>query len=250
MNKLVAILGFIVLITLGGLFFCAGFFTGTFTTPHSTIDQSENNNTTDNTKQITMEDVSEFIDTQSENISDKISEILASVKDYSHQKNEHNNEESNIHTYEEKITVDSLLKEIAIPHTLNDDCSAHKTVEHMNAANTHSLEDVHKGKIVVFIGYFKDVIALQIQQLLEKKGYKTHVELSNTGSQNDAFVFCGPFKKEKNANKLVKWLKRHNFSEARLLNVTNHAIEETLYEFMGEESSLPENEEKHQQVSA
>ncbi|MDR1560912.1 MAG: hypothetical protein LBS23_00975 [Holosporaceae bacterium] len=245
MNKIVAILGIVVLITLGGLFFCAGFFTGSTMSTAPVIQPAENKA---DDKEITTNDVDAIIDTKSTTISEKIMNILSSaaetatsaISDATEEQKEKNTDLED----KSQINIDSLLREIAASHAENDNCSPNKTIEQINSRkplNPNSLQ----GKKIIFVGYFKNKIALQVQQLLIGKGYKAHVETSKVGDENESFIFCGPFKKEKNAKKLVKWLRKHNFSEARLISISKEAIEETLYDFINEDSDLPTNTEKN-----
>jgi hypothetical protein len=141
------------------------------------------------------------------------------------------------------VTIDSLLREIAASHATDDKCSIEKTTQDMSKPIQINQNSLH-GKRIVFIGYFKNNIALEIQKLLTEKGYVVHVEASQTGS-GESFIFCGPFKKGKNAEKLVKWLRKHDFSEARIVSVSDDSIEETLYEAINDDINLPENNEKN-----
>ncbi|MDR0677940.1 MAG: hypothetical protein LBF44_00195 [Holosporaceae bacterium] len=243
MNKIIVILGIVVLITLGGLFFCAGFFTGTnHMFPTQSSQKKEEPSSTK--KGISLSDVESVIDAKSETISEKIMGMLSSPGENS-QKSEVVGKKNTSVANEEstQISVDSLLREIAASHATNDDCSPKKTLNKMKTptpVNPNSLQ----GKRIVFIGYFKNKIALEIQKLLIGKGYKAHVESSRVGD-NESFIFCGPFKKEKNAEKLVKWLRKHDFKEARLINVSRESIEETLYDAANDDSGgPPENAEK------
>jgi hypothetical protein len=242
-NKVVAILGIIVLITLGGLFFCAGFFTGTTTL--STITASSDKSTKDVTADgISLERVEAAIDTKSASMSDKIMEILASTTETA------SSTISNVANHGKMLTgdnsthvsVDSLLREIAAGHSTNDNCSPNDTLQKINTPHPVNPNSLH-GKRVVFVGYFKNKIALEIQKLLITKGYKAHLETSKTGD-GESFVFCGPFKKEKNAQMLVKWLRKHDFSEARMVKISEVAIEETLYDALNDSAGPPENAEK------
>ncbi|MCR5225448.1 MAG: hypothetical protein K6C34_05160 [Alphaproteobacteria bacterium] len=247
MNKIVAILGIIVVIMLGGLFFCAGFFTGSSMNSTASSVSSGTENTSDKS---TKDNVDALLDTKSETLSEKVMDLLASAADSAISTAENltaeqnQGETSESENSDEQMTVDSLLREIASSHTSDDHCSPQTTQAQMDAPKPKNLQQGMQGKKIVFIGYFKNKIALQIQQLLQSKGYKTHVEISKAGEQNEAFVFCGPFKQEKNARKLVTWLRRHNFKEAHLISVSKEAIEETLYDFISEDSKLPTNAEK------
>jgi cell division septation protein DedD len=242
-NKVVAILGIVVLITLGGLFFCAGFFTGTHISP-TQASLAKEGSPANTQKGISLNDVESVMDTKSETISEKIMGILSSSTETS-QKSDVVDKKNMPVTGEEstKVSIDSLLREIAANHATNDDCSPKKTLSKMKIPtpiNPNSLQ----GKRIVFIGYFKNKIALEVQKLLVGKGYRAHVESSKIGD-NESFIFCGPFKKEKNAEKLVKWLRKHDFKEARLVSVSRESIEETLYDAINDDSGgPPENSEK------
>lgn len=240
MNKVVAILGVIVVITLGTLFFFAGFYMGN-TSTFGSSSKTETSVANSGEKKVTLRDINDQISTQSNNISDKVMKIISDGAD-------------NISTSVSKVVTkinhqnislmssDALLKEIIASHSDNDDCSAEKTeksIQSPQALNRNSL----RGKKVIFIGYFKDNVALQIQQLLIEKGYKVHVEQSKT-SLGESFVFCGPFKKKDNAEKLVDWLRAHDFSEAKVVNVIQESVENVLADSMDDDSDIPENDEK------
>jgi cell division septation protein DedD len=247
MNKVVAILGIVVLITLGGLFFCAGFFTGTTVFPTLQSANVKNGDGADSDssseKGVSLKDAEAAVDSKSAGISDKILAILASaaesasssISDITDKKSSHADASSH-------VTVDSLLREIAAAHAMDDSCSVETTKQKISVpvpVNPHSLH----GKRIVFVGYFKNNIALEIQEVLTEKGYNAHVEVSRTGS-GESFIFCGPFKKTKNAEKLVKWLRKHDFSEARIVSVSADAVEETLYDAINDDVGPPENAEK------
>ncbi|MDR0677443.1 MAG: hypothetical protein LBF57_02075 [Holosporaceae bacterium] len=249
MNKIVAVLGIIVLITLGGLFFCAGFFTGTTVSP-TQASVSTGEVAASSGKSITQKDVDAVLDTKSETISEKIMGILTSATDTatSSASDTINKKKSQSNIAEDsKISIDSLLQEIAASHAINDVCSPDVTLQKINTPDPINPDSLH-GKKIVFIGYFKDKIALEIQKLLIEKGYQVHLEQSKT-ARGESFIFCGPFKKEKNAQKLIKWLLKHDFSEARLIRISNDAMEETLYDAINEDSDLPKNTEKNVIVS-
>ncbi|MDR0580620.1 MAG: hypothetical protein LBG04_00685, partial [Holosporaceae bacterium] len=240
MNKVVAILGIIVLITLGGLFFCAGFFTGTTTLP--AITASPDKNTEDSaTGGVSLESVEAAIDAKSASMSDKIMEILASTTETASSTISDVANHGKMLTGDSSphVSIDSLLREIAAGHATGDNCSPDNTIQKINVPTPVNPNSLH-GKRVVFVGYFKNKIALEIQKLLIAKGYKPHLETSKTGD-GESFVFCGPFKKEKNAQMLVKWLRKHDFSEARVVKISEVAIEETLYDALNDSAGPPEN---------
>ena len=253
MNKVVAVLGIIVLLTLAMLFFCIGFFTGSTVTPGTiteAISSEIKKDASDNmSKEAIAQKLGDLGDVKSAKISDKIMGILAAagytVENFSEIVK---SKTSNVGKFSSKkklndgghLTVDSLLREMAISHDTKDDCSYEKTMKEIQEQSPVT-EQPLQGKKVVFIGYFKNAIAGQIQKLLTGKGYKTHVEMSNDG--HESFVFCGPFKRDETANKLLKWLQAHDFSEARVVSISKEAIEETLYDAMNDGTGLPENEE-------
>ena len=240
MNKVVAILGIIVVITLGALFFFAGFYMGNSSTFGSSS-KTEDVVTNSEEKKITQQDIDAKISAHSNNISDKVMRIISDGAD-------------NISTSVSKVvtkinnpiiaqmSADSLLKEIIATHSDHDDCSVEKTEKNIQSPQPINKESL-RGKKVVFIGYFKDNIALQIQQLLIEKGYKVHVEQSKT-CLGESVVFSGPFKKKENANKLVDWLRSHDFSEAKVVNVIQESVENALSDSLDDNSSIPENGEK------
>lgn len=246
MNKIVAVLGIIVLLTLGALFFCVGFFTGTNMSP--ILQATDQASTVDNTNEsrVSPNDIDTLLDSKSESLSEKIKDIISTATETASTAadviSEHNPFHSDI---EENISINALLREIASAHTTGDDCSIEKTHIQMAAPKPNNMQQEMLGKKIVFIGYFKNNVAVQIQLLLTSKGYKTHVEMSRTGERDESFVFCGPFRHDKSAQKLLKWLKKHNFKEARIVRVAKAKVEETIYDFIHDDSSLPENDEKN-----
>ncbi len=253
MNKVVAVLGIIVLLTLAMLFFCIGFFTGSTVTPgtlteaiSSEIKKDKNENMS---KEAIAQKLGDLGDVKSAKISDKIMGILAAagytVENFSEiikSKTPSIKKSSNKKKLSDvgHLSADSLLREMAISHSPKDDCSYEKTMKEIQDQSPVT-EQPLQGKKVVFIGYFKNAIAGQIQKLLTGKGYKTHVEMSNDG--HESFVFCGPFKRDETANKLLQWLQAHDFAEARVVSISKEAIEETLYDAMNDGTGLPSNEE-------
>lgn len=248
MNKVVVVLGIIVLMTLAMLFFCVGFFTGSTISPTQITESLQTDPKKDANKKITAQNIEELTDVKSATISDKIMDILSAAgtatESFSTVFQGNGKRKNTKHIEgESKLTIDSLLREIASTHPPHDDCSYHKTMTQMHAPKPIVDKGLY-GKKIVFVGYFKSNVAVQIQKLLTGKGYKTHVELSKSSEGNESFVFCGPFKKDENAKKLVTWLLGHDFSEARVVNITKEVIEETLFDIINENSSLPENSEK------
>ncbi|MDR2107747.1 MAG: hypothetical protein LBO73_04520, partial [Holosporaceae bacterium] len=249
MNKVVAILGIIVLITLGGLFFCAGFFTGTNISPvigaHITKEATAAANASSEGKSISKDQVDSVIGAKSVTISEKIMQILSSAAESATSSISRmmDGKKSPLSEESSKISVNSLLREIAAGHASDDECSPEETLMRMKRRPLMPDPNSLQGKRIVFVGYFKNKVALKIQKLLVKKGYRPHVEISKTGD-NESFVFCGPFKKEKNAEMLVKWLRKHEFSEARIVKISDESLEEALYDTMNGNLSMPENKEK------
>ena len=244
MNKVVAILGVIVVITLGALFFFAGFYMGN-TSTFGSSSKTETSASNEDKKKITLQDINAQIAVQSNNISDKVMKIISDGADNISTSVSRAVTKIN-HQNISQISADSLLKEILATHSDHDDCSVEKTEKNIQSPQPLN-KDSLRGKKVVFIGYFKDNIALQVQQLLIGKGYKVHVEQSKT-SDRESFVFCGPFKKKENADKLVNWLGEHDFSEAKVVNIIQASVEDTLANSMDDDSDIPENEEEIPEV--
>ena len=240
MNKVVAILGVIVVITLGALFFFAGFYMGN-TSTFGSSSKTEANATSGDEKKITLQDINAQIAAQSNNISDKVMKIISNGADNISTSVSRVVTKIN-HQNISQMSADSLLKEIIASHSDHDDCSVEKTEKNIQSPQPLN-KDSLRGKKVVFIGYFKDNVALQIQQLLVGKGYKVHVEQSKT-SIGESFIFCGPFKKKENAEALVEWLREHDFSEAKVVNIIQASVENTLADSLDDDSDVPENEEE------
>ena len=240
MNKVVAILGVIVLITLGALFFCAGFFTASTIPALQMAEQNANaTKAKDSKPTITAETIESKLKAKSSAISNKIMKILsaAGVGD-----EEESNHSSAGHATSQKLSTDVLLKEIASAHFDHDDCSVMKTVDHIQNPKRPHPSSLH-GKTIVFIGYFKNNIALQIQRTLISKGYKVHVEQSKNAF-DESFVFCGPFQKVANATKLASWLKQHSFSSAKVINVPSENMDALIPDGEDDDDDLPNNEEQ------
>jgi len=241
MNKVVAILGIIVVVTLGALFFFAGFYMGNATTFGKASPTNAESAEASGEKKLSKQDIEAKIAAQSNNISEKVMKIISSSADNL------SNSVSKVvtqisHQKASQISSDSLLKEILASHSEYDDCSPATTEKNIKSDTKYS-KDSLRGKKVVFIGYFKDNIALQIQQLLVNKGYKVHVEQSKT-CLGESFIFSGPFRKKENADKLVNWLKAHDFSEAKTINIIQESVEKTISDTMDDDSTIPENEEE------
>ena len=255
MNKVVALLGFIVLITLGGLLFCVGFFTGTTMSP-SQQQSNAAEGAAGNDGKMPISDIEDTTEAKSASVSDKILDMItnaaSNAADSIAKKSQNMTAAKQIQSSDlppaedSQITVDSLLREIAARHSMNDDCSYRNTVSQIKALKRDANRRINAldNKKIVFIGYFKNKVALQIQKLLISRGYKAHVEISKTRDGHESFIFCGPFKKEKHAKILLNWLLRHEFSEARILSVTKEVSGENLYESISEDSNMPINVEK------
>lgn len=233
MNKLLALLGLIALVAVGGLFFFAGFFTGS----NVRLSYAEQERYARN--RVPMKDVEKTINAESASLSEKIQKILSvatdtPIKSTPETRNGSLGDES-------QVSINSLLKEIAASHTTDDNCSINKTETNLNIPK-NTPNTTLEGKRIVFIGYFKTNVALQIQRLLLQKGYKVHVEESRT-SNHESFVFCGPFKDRQNAENLVTWLRSHNFVDARVVTVERDALEETLFDATSNNTDMPANVE-------
>lgn len=236
MNKLVAILGIIILFTVGALFFFAGFFTGsTFPTNGIVSDNADTE-----TKKISAE-INTIVNPDTLSLTEKVSKLI----DYKQEQREQQNEKTpdkntNASGSGNTVSMDDLLREIISQHTVADSCSPQQTKQDISTpiqAKKRSIE----GRQIVFIGYFANQAALEIQKLLTQKGYKVHVEHSKS-APNESFVFCGPFFRLANAENLLSWLKKHDFAEARIIKIAKDGLEETIYSSATDE--LPQNAEK------
>lgn len=216
MNKVVLTVGSITVIVVGGLFFCAGMFTG--------ADLNDKNNIT--VKEIIPQDMATKLKNKVTGLLNRNSNTEIKVLDTSD--NQKLIDEDDLALLQspsksgillerpsQHITVDSLLNEVISSHDTTDQCLLDnvKTKQRENVI----LNDTKKN--LVFIGYFPVNIAKQISKLLMTKGYPTHVQNSNM-TDSEAFVFCGPFKKESRANILVKWLQKHDFVNAKIVKGT------------------------------
>lgn len=243
MNKVVAILAVIVVITLGALFFFAGYYMGNTVTfgKASTATTEDITEATSDEGKISKEDINSKISVYSTDVSDKVRKIISTSAD---------NVTSSVAKAIKKInyqsipqvSADSLLKEIIANHTVDDNCSSEKTEKDIQAPKKFNKNSM-LGKRVVFIGYFKNTVALQIQQILMNKGYKVHVEESKT-CYGESFIFAGPFKKLEAAETLVEWLRDHEFSEAKIVNVLQASVEGALSSTLDDDSSIPENDDE------
>lgn len=128
MNKVVAILGVIILITLGALFFCVGFFTGT--TMPSMLSAKTEQTEQSTSEKITLEDIKAKISAESSDISNKVSTILSSgAQTVSDSVSQTINKVQAIKLRPFEISSDILLKEIIASHAEHDDCSLEKNRE-------------------------------------------------------------------------------------------------------------------------
>lgn len=225
------LLGVLLVLTLGALFFFLGFFAANspiFGGPTSEISEGG----------ISQNDVDVALGAHSSSISEKVTKILAESAE--RVGNTVSQTISELGHPKAQISSDMLLKEIIAAHSENDECSIEKTEENLASPKAYEADSLQDKK-VVFIGYFKDSVALQVQKLLISKGYKVHVEPSKAAT-GESFIFCGPFKNTTNAKNLAKWLQDHNFSEAKVMNIGRESDDLVYDSLSGHE--LPENGEE------
>lgn len=280
MNKFVLLLGVVVIAILAMMFFCVGFFTGTTITTSdiTSITQENAGNPMEKAEGITDTTVlqnkestadklaadktalNKIIDAVNDNaksltISDKIIKILAAAgyatETFSNivKANKIPVRKTKKPQLNNKLTIDALLREISAEHKIDDNCSFETTKQILEDVNNEQLnEEEIKARKIVFIGYFKDNVAAQIQKLLSTKGYKVHIEHSKVWNSDESFIFCGPFEKEENADKLVSWLKVHDFPDAHIIDIIKESKEDKLLDSISESSAnIPENEENKQE---
>ena len=225
------LLGVLLILTLGALFFFLGFFAANspiFGGPASEMSEGG----------ISQSDVDAALGAHSSSISEKVTKILAESAEKVG--NTVSQTISELGHPKAQISSDMLLKEIIAAHSENDECSIEKTEENLTSPKAYDADSLQDKK-VVFIGYFKNSVALQIQKLLISKGYKVHVEPSKAAT-GESFIFCGPFKNTTNAQNLAKWLQDHNFSEAKVMNIGRESDDLVYDSLSGHE--LPENGEE------
>ncbi len=272
MNKFVLLLGVIIIAILAMMFFCVGFFTGTTITTSDVAGVVQGSDTAGKIEEIvgaaganesiadklaadktTIRKIVDAVDAHAKSlsISDKVMKILAAAG-YATETFSNVVKGNGIPVKKrikvrqnEKITVDALLREMFAEHRIDDECSLETTKRIIEEANVElsNVEEI-KARKIVFIGYFKDNVAIQIQKLLSAKGYKVHIEHSKVWNSDESFVFCGPFEKEQTAVKLESWLKEHDFSDAHMVDVIKEDREGELLDSISENSAnLPENDE-------
>ena len=208
MNKVVFTAGVLTVVVVGGIFFCAGLFTG------ANVDKG--------TKIVDIKDKHEIIDKIYDKIPGKppVKKVAA-------------NDEEN---QNKPINIDNLLNEIVASHNTADEClldsvkTKHEDPVTMNQAKRY----------VVYIGYFPNDISEEISQLMMAKGYPIHIQISHI-NEDESFVFCGPFKNKKNAEKLMKWLNSHNFTNAKLVSHKLLQTDEIDLDAIEEDDDLQKN---------
>lgn len=236
MNKIIFIAGILSTFLLGGLFFVAGFFTAT-----SSNKIQSNNNLKEETDP----------KTPSKHIQNTIDGVVSGVSNIIKGNSASHNNNVKVTTIDggtiilEKpsidITVDSLLKEILSKHRIDDSCSPE--LDSLIISKESYYNDVNLAKkYIVFVGYFKSDIADQLRQIFASKGYKAHVEKSRSVEADESFVFCGPFHTDKSCKTLLNWLISHNFSESRIIDISEQKDVEMLGDNLFR-STLPINQE-------
>lgn len=207
MNKVVFTAGVLTVVVVGGLFFCAGLFTG------ANVDKA-----------------AEIVDVKgNQDIINKIYDKIPGkppVKDAKDEEAPQN----------KPINIDNLLNEIVASHNTADEClldnvkTKHEDPVTMNQAKRY----------VVYIGYFPNDVSEEISQLMMAKGYPIHIQISHI-NEEESFVFCGPFKNKKNAEKLMKWLNSHNFTNAKLVSHKLLQTDEIDLDLIEEKDDLQRN---------
>lgn len=220
MNKVVFTAGVLTVCVVGGLFFCAGLFTGTSVAE--------------------KEKASKIIDAkENKSLMSKIQGILPGK-----------NEQDTLKTKAEKVTqevqkeskersvinIDNLLNEIAASHDTNDEC----LMENVKTSAKEPFTMNQNKRYVAFIGYFPNDVSEEISHLMMAKGYPIHVQPSQI-NEDESYVFCGPFKKKLNAEKLIAWLHKHNFMNAKLVSHKLLQSEEIDLDEIEDASQLPQN---------
>lgn len=223
MNKVVFIAGVLAVCVVGGLFFCAGLFTG------ANVSSNKKNNAV-------------LIDAKGEktSIMDKIYNMLPGEKTPKKQNHdaEENHEEEPSNNSGSNISIDNLLNEIASSHETNDQC----LIDDVKATEQEQIVMNQMRRYLVFVGFFPADIANEISQLMMAKGYPMHIQKSGI-AEGDSFLFCGPFKKKNNANSLVTWLHDNGFVNAKLVSHKLLQSEDMNLDELDTQDILPLNSE-------
>lgn len=223
MNKVVFIAGVLAVCVVGGLFFCAGLFTG------ANVSSDKKNNTV-------------LIDAKNEKTSviDKIYNMLPGKKASKKQNHDvgENREEEPSDNSGSNISIDNLLNEIVSSHETNDQC----LIDDVKATEKEQIVMNQTRRYLVFVGYFPADIAEEISQLMMAKGYPMHIQKSGITGE-DSFLFCGPFRKKNNANSLVTWLHDNGFVNAKLVSHKLQQSEDMNLDELDTQDILPLNSE-------
>ena len=220
MNKVVFTAGVLTVCVVGGLFFCAGLFTGTSVAEKEKttkiIDAKDNKSLMSKIQgMLPGKKVKETLKTKAEKTT---KEVLKKSKEQS------------------VINIDNLLNEIVASHDTNDEC----LMESVKTKTQEPFTMNQNKRYVVFIGYFPNDVSEEISHLMMAKGYPIHVQSSQI-NEEESYVFCGPFKKKLNAEKLVAWLHEHNFMNAKLVSHKLLQAEEMDLDEIEGSSKLPQN---------
>lgn len=183
MNKVIFLIGTIVISLLGAMFFALGAFSVSNHVPTSPIDVPR---------------LSDYISSEKQ-LMQKIEKIISpdvAHTSYSSQKT--------LKTPQRKITVEMLLQDVASKHEKDSD---------------RCMQGIREKKSVtqffVFVGCFLEASAYEIAKALRVNGYITHMEYMV--ATNSVLVLCGPFKSKMSAETLYKWLLSQGYVEARMI---------------------------------
>lgn len=220
MNKVVFTAGVLTVCVVGGLFFCAGLFTGT-----SVVEK---------------ENTAKIIDAKdNKSLMSKIQGMIPGKKEQNTLKTKAEKATQEVQKESKErsvINIDNLLNEIAASHDTNDEC----LMENVKTSTKEPFTMNQNKRYVAFIGYFPNDISEEISHLMMAKGYPIHVQPSQI-NEDESYVFCGPFKKKLNAEKLIAWLHKHNFMNAKLVSHKLLQSEEIDLDEIEDASQLPQN---------
>lgn len=244
MNKVVFIAGILTVCVVGGVFFCAGLFMSSY------VVSKPGDNKVEPASKTRGEDVLSTLQETTEDVKQKGSVILDKIADLIPGKstariiNTSNDSRPNVTEKDEEITrsttninIDNLLNEIVSGHDTSDQC----LTENVKYLNKEPIVMNNTKKYMIFVGYFENNMCNDIAQLMMAKGYPIHTQRSGVNNA-ESYMFCGPFKKKLNAQKILTWLNGNGFQNAKLVSQDTQKPEEiSLEEFDDAADAVPIN---------
>lgn len=183
MNKVIFLIGTIVISLLGAMFFALGAFSVAQSIPPTQVD---------------VQPIDTYMVPEKQ-LFQKIEKMISPDVD-----RPSGMQQKSLKTPQRKVTVEMLLQDVASKHTPESDRCAKGVHEHKSVT-----------QCFVFVGCFSESSAYEIAKALRANGYVTHVEYM--AAANNVLVLCGPFKSKMSAETLYKWLLSQGYVEARMI---------------------------------